>query len=143
MKKLGNNNEIIFIDYLSIITPENNSVDRHLQVAEISRSLKALARELEIPIVALSQVSRDSEGKAPHLASIRESGAIEQDADVVTFIYRDEVYNKEENNPNRGQAEIILAKHRNGPTGDVPLAFMHACTRFENLARETFVPEPD
>lgn len=128
--------KIIFIDYLSIITPENNGMDRHLQVAEISRSLKALARELEIPIVALSQVSRDSEGKAPHLASIRESGAIEQDADVVLFLHRDRSHDKELAENMQGvETQLILAKNRNGPVGTVDINFLPSYAEYVSLDR--------
>jgi replicative DNA helicase len=128
--------KIVFIDYISIITPENNMMDRHLQVAEISRSLKALARELEIPVVALSQVSRDSEGKAPHLASIRESGAIEQDADVVMFLHRDRSHDKEMADANQGiETQLILAKNRNGPVGTVDINFLPSYAEYVSLDR--------
>ncbi|MBL0713023.1 MAG: replicative DNA helicase, partial [Desulfosarcina sp.] len=126
-KQLG----LIIIDYLQLMKGRRNIERRDLEISEISRSLKALAKELNVPVVALSQLNRKLEertDKRPKLSDLRESGALEQDADVVTFIYRDEVYNKEENNPNRGKAEIILAKHRNGPTGEVPLTFIHAYT---------------
>ena len=96
-----------------------------------------MAKELNVPDLALSQLNRKLEersDKRPQLADLRESGALEQDADVVTFIYRDEVYNKDENNPNRGTAELIVAKQRNGPTGLVPLTFLNQYTRFENPA---------
>ncbi len=139
-KKLG----LVIVDYLQLMKGHRHSERRDLEISEISRALKALAKELNVPVIALSQLNRKLEertDKRPKLSDLRESGALEQDADVVTFIYRDEVYNKEENNPNRGQAEIILAKHRNGPTGDVPLAFIHAYTRFENLAKDEFIPE--
>ncbi len=139
-KKLG----LVIVDYLQLMKGHRHSERRDLEISEISRALKALAKELNVPVIALSQLNRKLEertDKRPKLSDLRESGALEQDADVVTFIYRDEVYNKEENNPNRGQAEVILAKHRNGPTGDVPLAFIHAYTRFENLAKDEFIPE--
>jgi replicative DNA helicase len=110
---------------------------RDLEISEISRSLKALAKELDVPVIALSQLNRMLEqrsDKRPVLSDLRESGALEQDADLVLFIYRDEVYNKEETNPNRGKAEVILGKHRNGPIGTVHLTFLNQYTRFENMA---------
>lgn len=127
---------LIIIDYLQLMKGRS-SIDRHLEIAEISRSLKGLAKELSIPIIALSQLNRMLEqrsDKRPVLSDLRESGALEQDADIVAFIYRDEVYNKEETNPNKGMAEIIIAKHRNGAIGTVPLTFIGKYTRFENPA---------
>ena len=131
---------LIIIDYLQLMKGRS-SIDRHLEIAEISRSLKSLAKELNIPIIALSQLNRMLEqrsDKRPVLSDLRESGALEQDADIVAFIYRDEVYNKEETNPNKGKAEIIIAKHRNGATGVVPLTFLGKYTRFENPAASEF-----
>jgi replicative DNA helicase len=129
---------LIVVDYLQLMRG-NTKMDRHLEIGDISRSLKLLAKELNIPVVALSQLNRKLEersDKRPQLSDLRESGALEQDADLVAFIYRDEVYNRDENNPDSGTAEIILAKQRNGPTGVAPLAFLKAYTRFENLAAE-------
>ena len=128
---------LIIIDYLQLMRGHENTERRDLEISDISRSLKLLAKELNVPVVALSQLNRKLEersDKRPQLSDLRESGALEQDADVVAFIYRDEVYNKDENNPNRGVAEVILAKQRNGPTGVVPLTFLGAYTRFENPA---------
>jgi replicative DNA helicase len=131
---------LIVIDYIQLMRSRETMERRDLEISDISRSLKSLAKELNIPILALSQLNRKLEersDKRPQLSDLRESGALEQDADIVLFIYRDEVYNRDENNPNRGKAELLLAKHRNGPTGMVPLTFLHAYTRFENLASET------
>ena len=130
---------LIIIDYIQLMKSTRSSERRDLEISEISRSLKALAKELSLPVVALSQLNRMLEtrtDKRPQLSDLRESGALEQDADVVAFIYRDEVYNKEDTNPKKGTAEIILAKQRNGPVGTVHLAFRPSFTRFENLATD-------
>jgi replicative DNA helicase len=129
--------EIIFIDYLTLITSENYQLPRHEQIAEISRSLKSLARELDIPVVALSQVRRDAEGKRPTLSDIRESGSIEQDADVVMFLHRERESDKK-SDAERSKAittELIIAKQRNGPVGTVEIVFLPSYTKFENLSR--------
>jgi len=133
---------LIVIDYLQLIRGPQNSENRQQEISSISRSLKALAKELQVPVVALSQLSRAVETrggtKRPMLSDLRESGAIEQDADVVLFVYRPEVY---ESDPAKrdGKAEIIIAKQRNGPTGSIELAFQSECTRFDSLRD---VPEP-
>ena len=119
--------KIIFIDYLGLIASENNLIPRHERFAEISQSLKSLARELNIPVIALSQVGRDAEGTAPTLANLRESGAIEQDADVVMFLHR-----AQRENPD---TELIVAKQRNGPIATVNLEFISDCTRFVSKAQ--------
>ncbi|MCU0585502.1 MAG: replicative DNA helicase [Desulfobacterales bacterium] len=137
--KMDKNIGLIVIDYLQLMQGRASAERRDLEISEISRSLKALAKEINLPVIALSQLNRMLEqrnDKRPRLSDLRESGALEQDADVVAFIYRDEVYNKEETNPHKGTAEVILAKQRNGPTGDVLLTFLSAYTRFENLAPE-------
>lgn len=124
--------EIIFIDYIGLISTENPSAPVYEQVSEISKSLKSLARELEIPIVALCQVARDAEGSEPTLSQLRGSGSIEQDADVVMFIHR-ERKKTEEGQPEPIQdAKLIVAKQRNGPIGDVNLLFLSSYTKFEN-----------
>lgn len=120
---------IIFVDYLTLINAENRDLARHEQIAEISRSLKSLARELSLPVVALSQVRRETEGKRPALADLRESGSIEQDADVVIFLHTEDMKSAER--------EVYIAKQRNGPIGDFKLAFLSRYTKFEPLARES------
>jgi len=137
--KMDKNIGLIVIDYLQLMQGRAGAERRDLEISEISRSLKALAKEISLPVIALSQLNRMLEqrtDKRPRLSDLRESGALEQDADVVAFIYRDEVYNKEETNPHKGTAEVILAKQRNGPTGEVLLTFLSAYTRFENMAPE-------
>jgi replicative DNA helicase len=129
---------LVIVDYLQLMSghAKSRAENRQVEVSEISRGLKVLARELEIPVLALSQLSRNLEmrqDKRPVLADLRESGSIEQDADVVLFIYRDELYNSD--SADRGTAEIIVAKHRNGPTGVTPLAFVDRYTRFASMAR--------
>ncbi|MFR9062561.1 MAG: replicative DNA helicase [[Clostridium] scindens] len=137
--KLEHGLDIVIIDYLQLMTGSvgKNSESRQQEISEISRSLKGLARELNVPVVALSQLSRAVESrpdKRPMLSDLRESGAIEQDADVVMFIYRDEYYNKD--SEFKKQAEIIIAKQRNGPVGTVNLAWLGEYTKFANLSRQ-------
>jgi len=135
---------LIVVDYLQLMRPTETGERRDLEVSEMSRSLKGLAKELDIPIIVLSQLNRapeQSHDKRPLLSHLRESGSLEQDADVVLFIYRDEVYNKNEENPNRGIAEIIIGKQRNGPIGKLFLQFEPAYTRFQNLASENYPEE--
>ena len=132
--KSEHNIGLIIVDYLQLMKGKGRVDTREREISEISRSLKALAKELNIPVVAVSQLNRrveERENKRPRLADLRESGAIEQDADLIVFIYRDEVYN--EDTPDKGIAEIIIGKQRSGPTGVVKLAFLDKYTRFENL----------
>ncbi len=128
---------LVVVDYLQLMTGRHGAENRQVEVSEISRGLKILARELEVPVVALSQLSRGLEmrqDKRPMLADLRESGSIEQDADVVLFLYRDELYNPDSTD-SQGTAEVIVAKHRNGPTGLTRLAFIGHHARFDNMAR--------
>jgi replicative DNA helicase len=131
--------DLIVIDYMQLMQLSNNSENRATELSEISRSLKALARELDVPVVALSQLNRSLENrtdKRPIMSDLRESGAIEQDADLIAFIYRDEVYN--EDSADKGKAEIIIAKQRNGPIFKTTLTFLGECTRFENYTPEIY-----
>lgn len=135
--KAEHNLGLIVVDYLQLMRGRTDSETREQEISDISRSLKALAKELNIPVIALSQLNRRVEergDKRPQLADLRESGAIEQDADVIIFLYRDEVYNRSEDNPNKGKAEIIIGKQRNGPTDKFELAFIDKYTCFENLS---------
>jgi replicative DNA helicase len=129
--KLG----LIIVDYLQLMSASTQGENRATEISEISRSLKALSKELHVPVVALSQLNRSLEqrpNKRPVMSDLRESGAIEQDADLILFIYRDEVYNPD--SPDKGRAEIIIGKQRNGPIGTINLTFLGQYTRFENYA---------
>ena len=134
--KLG----LIVIDYLQLMSGSNRSDNRASELGEISRSLKALAKELQVPVIALSQLSRTVEqrtDKRPLMSDLRESGAIEQDADLIMFMFRDEYYTKEQTQF-KGLAECIIGKHRNGPTGRIFLTFLGQFTKFENT---TYLPD--
>jgi replicative DNA helicase len=148
LKAKHNGLGLIVIDYLQLMTG-NNSESRQLEVSEISRNLKILARELDVPVIALSQLSRrleDRQDKRPQLSDLRESGSLEQDADVVMFLHRPEMFRGEKgdaaDNSEKGVAEVIIGKHRAGPTGTVKLVFFGEHTKFENMARG-FQPEPE
>ncbi|MEZ5321421.1 MAG: replicative DNA helicase [Microthrixaceae bacterium] len=128
---------LVVVDYLQLMSGRAKAANRQVEISEISRGLKILARELECPVMALSQLSRALESRGdrkPMLSDLRESGSIEQDADVVMFLYRDEVYNPD--SPDKGKAQVIVAKHRAGPVGSCQLAFLDYCTRFENIAHQ-------
>ena len=133
---------LIMVDYLQLMTVHGKSENRVQEISEISRSLKALAKEINVPVIALSQLNRSVESrtdKKPIMSDLRESGALEQDADLILFIYRDEVYNPD--TPRKGVADISIAKQRNGPIGDFPLTFVGRYTKFENWVPETYVNE--
>jgi replicative DNA helicase len=128
--------KVMFVDYMQLMRSSGYSESRQQEISEISRSLKALARELNIPLIAISQLSRAVESRTDHrpqLSDLRESGAIEQDADVVVLILREEYYNSTPEN--KGLAEVIIAKQRNGPVGSLKLTFIKEYTRFDNLAQ--------
>jgi replicative DNA helicase len=130
---------LVVIDYLQLMQTSGPAENRTNEISEISRSLKGLAKELDVPVLALSQLNRNLEqrtDKRPVLSDLRESGSIEQDADLVLFIYRDEVYH--DDSPDKGTAEIIIAKQRNGPIGRLRLAFLGQYTRFENYAADSY-----
>jgi replicative DNA helicase len=129
---------VVIIDYLQLMKGRTRVESRQQEISEISRSLKALAKELAIPVIAVSQLSRKTEertGNRPQLSDLRESGAIEQDADLILFIYRDEIYNRSDDNPNKGIAEVIIGKQRNGPIGMVKMTFLDKFTTFKELYR--------
>lgn len=132
--KIEHGLSLVIVDYLQLMRGKGSFERREQEISDISRSLKGLAKELSVPVIAVSQLNRSVEQRRPPtpiLADLRESGAIEQDADVIIFLYRDEIYNKE---AKKGHSEVIIAKQRNGPTGTVNLAFMSTCTRFLNMA---------
>ncbi|MCW5199349.1 replicative DNA helicase [Desulfobulbus sp. F1] len=128
---------LVVVDCLQLMQGRSGSENRNQEISEISRSLKAMAKELNVPVLALSQLNRSLESrtdKRPMMSDLRKSGEIEETADVILFIYRDEVYNKSPENPNRGIAEVIVGKQRNGPTGTVKLTFVGEYTSFENYS---------
>ena len=136
MKAQNGDLSLVVVDYLHLMSTPKKAENRQVEVSELSRGLKILARDLDVPVMALSQLNRSLEyrtEKRPMLADLRESGAVEQDSDVVCFIYRDDTYHPDSSD--KGTAEIIVAKHRNGPTAKIRLAFVEHLTRFADLAR--------
>jgi replicative DNA helicase len=137
--KLEQGLDLVVIDYMQLVRSRGRFENRNQEMSEISRSLKELAKELNLPVIALSQLSRAPEQRGergrPQLSDLRESGAIEQDADVVLFLYREEMYKPTEEN--RGVATVIMAKQRNGPTGEFNMAFLRQYTRFEELEQQS------
>jgi replicative DNA helicase len=130
---------LIVIDYIQLMQSGKNTENKASEMSEISRNLKAIAKEMNVPVVALSQLNRAVEQRAdkhPVMSDLRDSGAIEQDADLILFVYRDEIYNKD--TPDQGIAEIIISKQRNGPIGSTKLVFLGEYTKFENLAEEMY-----
>ncbi|MDT8273920.1 MAG: DnaB-like helicase C-terminal domain-containing protein, partial [Desulfomonilia bacterium] len=126
---------LVVIDYMQLMSSKRRSESREQEISEISRTMKAIAKEFNIPVIALSQLNRrveERQNKRPQMADLRESGAIEQDADIICFIYRDEVYNPE--TLDKGIAELIIAKHRNGPTGEIKLTWRPEFTKFESFS---------
>jgi len=139
--------DLVMVDYLQLMSGREDLDNRQQEISDISKSLKSLAKELNIPVVALSQLSRaveSRESKRPVLADLRESGAIEQDADLVMMIYREDMYSTEPKDPDKGYVtDISIAKHRNGPTGPVKLTFLPRCAKFANYIPENYIPIPD
>jgi replicative DNA helicase len=141
--KRRENLRLVVVDYLQLIEPDNSKDQRQEQVAKIARRLKGMARELKVPVLVLSQLNRQAEASKdnrPKLSHLRESGAIEQDADVVMFVHREEYYatNPDDREKLKGKAELIIAKQRNGPVGDVPVSWLQNYTRFEDRAKEEY-----
>ena len=136
--KAQHNLSLLIVDYLQLMGSTTTFENRQQEISQISRSLKGIAKELDVPVVALSQLSRAVEQRGgdhrPQLSDLRESGAIEQDADVVMFVYREELYNRDIPDEEKGKAEIIVGKQRNGPIGKIDLSFVRDFARFENLA---------
>ena len=141
--KRQDNLALVVVDYLQLIEPDNPRDPRQEQVARISRRLKGLARELSVPVLCLAQLNRQVEAtreSRPQLSHLRESGAIEQDADVVVFVHREEFYqnNEEDRERLKGQADLLIRKQRNGPIGDIKLTWLHEFTRFENFQQPEY-----
>jgi len=141
--KRQENLAMIVVDYLQLIEPDNPKDPRQEQVARITRRLKGLARELSVPVLCVAQLNRQADGSGgnkPQLSHLRESGAIEQDADVVIFVHRDEYYKSsdEDREQVKGQADLMIKKHRNGRTGDIKLTWLHQYTRFENFQQPEY-----